>query len=111
MSPSRKTPVATSAVVPKPAPPRVWDGTRLGDEATWVKGVGPERAKVLATLGINTVGDLLEFYPRRYLDRSRILAIRDLQETESEITVVGTVSYLTPKRNRRGRQWLTAGHL
>ena len=58
---------------------------------------------------METVGDFLEFYPRRYLDRSHIARIADLQETEHETTVVGTVAYVQPKHNRRGRQWLIAG--
>jgi ATP-dependent DNA helicase RecG len=71
--------------------------------------IGPEREKALGEIGIATIGDLLEFYPRRYLDRSHILRIRDLCETEHEVTVVGTVSFIKPMRNRRGRQWLIAG--
>lgn len=34
----------------------------------YLKGVGEKRAKILAKLGIFTVGDLLHFYPRNYLD-------------------------------------------
>jgi ATP-dependent DNA helicase RecG len=30
----------------------------------YLKGVGPGRAKVFAGLGVETVGDLLEYYPR-----------------------------------------------
>ncbi|MCG0274661.1 MAG: ATP-dependent DNA helicase RecG [Thermosediminibacteraceae bacterium] len=37
-------------------------------EVQYIKGVGPSRAKLLRTLGINTVMDLLYFLPRRYLD-------------------------------------------
>lgn len=71
--------------------------------------IGPEREKTLADIGIHTIGDLLEYFPRRYLDRSHILRIRDLHETEHEVTVVGTVGFIHPMRNRRGRQWLIAG--
>lgn len=38
-------------------------------------GIGPARAKALARLGLETVGDLLSYYPRAYEDRSRIYAI------------------------------------
>lgn len=38
---------------------------------TYLKGVGPARARILAEqLGINTVGDLLRHYPSHYVDRS-----------------------------------------
>ncbi len=41
----------------------------------YLKGVGEKRAKILNKLGIFTVGDLLRFYPRDYMDWSRISAI------------------------------------
>ena len=34
----------------------------------FLKGVGEKRAKILGKLGIFTVGDLLRFYPRDYMD-------------------------------------------
>ncbi|MDE7120175.1 MAG: hypothetical protein K2O10_06155, partial [Muribaculaceae bacterium] len=38
---------------------------------TYLKGVGPARARLLAEqAGINTVGDLLRYYPSHYVDRS-----------------------------------------
>lgn len=38
----------------------------------YLKGVGPERAKLLNTeFGIHTFGDLLRWYPYRYVDRTR----------------------------------------
>ncbi|TYP59988.1 ATP-dependent DNA helicase RecG [Thermosediminibacter litoriperuensis] len=40
----------------------------LLSEIQYIKGVGPSRAKLLRSLGINTVMDLLHFFPRRYLD-------------------------------------------
>lgn len=52
--------------------------------AQYVKGVGPRRAAVLAKLGIETVEDLLHHVPRRYVDRSRILKIRDLNMGEHQ---------------------------
>jgi ATP-dependent DNA helicase RecG len=71
--------------------------------------IGPERAKALAEFDVQTVGDLLEFFPRRYLDRSHIARIGELQPTEHEVTVVGTVAYVQPMHTRRGRQWLVTG--
>jgi ATP-dependent DNA helicase RecG len=38
----------------------------------YLKGVGPERAKLLKTeFDIHTFGDLLRWYPYRYVDRTR----------------------------------------
>lgn len=41
-------------------------------QVQYVKNVGPRRAKLLANLGIYTIGDLLYHFPRRYEDRSII---------------------------------------
>ncbi len=41
----------------------------------YLKGVGEKRAKILHKLGIFTVGDLLRFYPRDYMDWSKITSI------------------------------------
>ena len=38
-----------------------------------VKGVGAKRASALKDVEIRTLGDLLYYLPRRYLDRSQIL--------------------------------------
>ncbi|MEG0804432.1 MAG: DEAD/DEAH box helicase, partial [Pygmaiobacter sp.] len=40
------------------------------DSIQFLKGVGEARAKQLARLGLHTVGDLLRFYPRGYIDYS-----------------------------------------
>ena len=42
----------------------------------YLKGIGPRRAAMLLTeLDIRTVGDLLEYYPRDYIDRSKTVDI------------------------------------
>lgn len=69
--------------------------------------IGTEREKVLQKMGIHSIGDLLEFYPRRYLDRSHVAKIEDLRLTEHETTVVGTVSHVHKMMSGRGRTWLT----
>ncbi len=57
----------------------------------YVPGVGPNRGRQLERVGIRTLEDLLYTLPRRYLDRSRIVPIRDLALSDQEITVVGKV--------------------
>ena len=44
-----------------------------------VKGVGPQRAELLAKRGIHTLEDLLGYLPFRYEDRIHFSNIRDLQ--------------------------------
>ena len=45
----------------------------------FVKGIGPERAKLLGSeLGLNTAYDLLRHYPTGYIDRSKTYSVRSL---------------------------------
>jgi ATP-dependent DNA helicase RecG len=69
---------------------------------TDLKGVGPERAKALAdTFAIDTVLDLLTHYPRRYLDQTRLAAIRELHVGD-QAWVVGRVvaTHAIPRRGK-----------
>lgn len=61
-------------------------------EITFLKGVGPERASVLAKeLGIRTFGELLQHYPFRYVDRTRIYKIREITADLPYVQVKGTI--------------------
>ncbi|MBO5350570.1 MAG: ATP-dependent DNA helicase RecG [Alistipes sp.] len=54
----------------------------------FVAGVGEARAKLLGKeLGIRTVGDLLNHFPFRYIDRTRIYHIREINEA-AQLTYV-----------------------
>ena len=53
-------------------------------------------------LGIETIGDLLQHYPRRYLDRSAMEPIRDLRIGQ-EATVLAAVSSVRLQKTRRGQ--------
>ena len=44
----------------------------------YAKGVGPGREKNLKKLGLKTLGDLLNYFPRDYEDRRKIVRIKDL---------------------------------
>jgi len=66
-----------------------------------VWGVGEERAKLLARLGIFTVADLLFHKPRRYEDRRKFLTIRELKLNEPA-TVRGQIIAAGIKRFKRG---------
>lgn len=66
----------------------------LNTPIEYVKGVGPQRAELLRTeLGIHTLGQLVEYYPFRYEDRSKVTRIEDLQpEMEGEaVQIAGTL--------------------
>lgn len=69
-------------------------------DVQFIKGVGPARAEVLNEFGIQTIEDLLYYFPRRYLDRSTIIPINRLK-VDQEATVVGKVMAKGMKRGRR----------
>jgi ATP-dependent DNA helicase RecG len=73
----------------------------LAAPVTTVWGVGEERAKLLARLEIFTVEDLLLHKPRRYEDRRKFLAIRDLKVKEAA-TVRGKIIAAGVKRFKKG---------
>ena len=70
---------------------------------TALPGVGPARGKALGRLGLETVGDLLEYYPRSYEDRTRTYSIREAPEGEA-VCVEATVA--EPPRLSRIRKGL-----
>ncbi len=56
----------------------------------YVKGVGPSRAKVFAKLGVETVGDLLEYFPRDWVFAPEATKISEMAAGE-EVTLVGQI--------------------
>lgn len=53
--------------------------SRLYDNITALKGVGPAKAKLFAVLNIHTVFDLLSHFPRDYEDRTKLVTISQLE--------------------------------
>src|SRR5256714_13956342 len=51
----------------------------LGTEVRMIKGVGPQRAELLAQRGIYTLEDLLAYLPFRYEDRIHFSKVKDIQ--------------------------------
>ena len=74
----------------------------LDTPVQFAKGIGPKRAELLRRVTVETVEDLLTYFPRRYLDRSRVTKIRHLRVGE-EVTVVGKILSGEVKRGRRKR--------
>ncbi|MGF7228847.1 MAG: ATP-dependent DNA helicase RecG [Candidatus Saccharibacteria bacterium] len=69
-------------------------------DITSIKGVGPELAKKFAVLGIHTVGELVENFPRRYEDYSQITPIQKLHP--GAVTIEATIKQATGRYVRRG---------
>ena len=80
------------------------DGESVRAPIEEAPGIGRRRAQALRREGLATVADLLVRLPRRYVDRSRIVAIAEAPVGE-EVTLVGTVrSASRPPPFRRGRR-------
>ena len=71
----------------------------------YLKGVGQNRAILLKSeLKIFTIGDLLNFYPYRYIDRTKFYKISELENTKSYVQIVGKFTdfkYSSGLRNSR----------
>jgi ATP-dependent DNA helicase RecG len=80
----------------------------LSEPVATLRQVGEFRTNALEKIGIKTLGELIRYFPRRYLDRSRQLKISELVPTEYEVTIVGTVTTVNERRIRSGRVMLTA---
>ena len=50
----------------------------------------PPRLKALRDSGVDGIGDLLYLFPRRYIDRSTVLPIRDISSGQT-VTVIGRI--------------------
>ena len=69
----------------------------------YLKGVGPSRADLLKKeLGIRTFGDLINFFPHRYIDRTQFFKINQLEQNSAEIQIVGKVTSIKTVQQKRG---------
>src|SRR5690554_207234 len=65
----------------------------LQSEIQFVPGVGPKRAAILnKEIEIFTVGDLLRWYPYRYIDRTRIYYIHEIDNILAYIQLKGKIT-------------------
>ncbi len=73
----------------------------------YLKGIGPRRAEMLsAELGIQAVGELLAYYPRDYIDRSKMVEIYRVgrREDDEPETIQGKVVNHTSSPTARGKR-------
>ena len=64
----------------------------LDQDIMYLPGVGPNRKKMLSKeLGIETYGDLLEYYPYKYVDRSKVYTVHELTGDMPFVQVVGRI--------------------
>jgi ATP-dependent DNA helicase RecG len=74
----------------------------------FLKGVGPQRAALLSSeVGVRTFGDLLNYFPFRYIDRSRYHQVSDLIELDSFAQLKGRIIQVVESGGTRHKR-LTA---
>ena len=61
----------------------------------YLKGVGPSRGELLRKeLNIHRYGDLMNFFPNRYIDRTRYYKINELQNSTAEVQIIGKIIHI-----------------
>lgn len=73
----------------------------LQQDVQYLKGVGPNRARVLSHLEIKTIEDLLYYFPRSYQDRSKFKKIIDLISGEQETVLAEVIGKQEVKTRNR----------
>jgi len=74
----------------------------------FIKGVGEVRSRQLAKLGINTVLDLMEHFPRAYIARKLNPSLRELKPGDN-IALTAMISWVDERRTRKGKNLLEMG--
>ena len=78
----------------------------LDQDIMYLPGVGPKKKEILSKeLGISSYGDLLEYYPYKYVDRSKVYHISELSSEMPFVQIKGKIlsfeEFDTGKRNKR----------
>ena len=102
-SPKAKVPPTTPLVKSNSSSFHRRIAPQLEQKLTDLPEIGIRKAGLLARLGVQTVRDLLYYYPRDHIDYARLVNIRDLQPGET-VTVVATVkrcNCFTSQKNKK----------
>ena len=74
----------------------------LSDKIETLKGIGEKRAQTLNAAGIKTLRDILENFPRAYLDMSKITPIQDAADGETAAIRGKVITGVSSKRTGPG---------
>ncbi len=77
-------------------------------EVKYLKGVGELRARFLARLGIHTVMDLMEHFPRDYISRRIEPALTDMKPGD-RVAFTASISWVDVRSTRNGKSILNVG--
>lgn len=67
---------------------------------TSIKGVGNEAARKFAVLGLHTVHDIVQYFPRRYDDFSQVTPVKSMRP--GAVTIEATIQQAAGRYVRRG---------
>lgn len=76
---------------------------QLSEDVKYIKGVGPNRVKLLNKIGIFTLKDLITYYPRGYEDRSKPKKICECMNGEIALIEAIAISKFIETRISKGR--------
>ena len=77
----------------------------LSNPIEYLKGVGPLRADLLKKeLGIFLFGDLLDHFPYRYVDKTRIRSISEITTQTDHILLSGVVTGIEATGEKRTKR-------
>ncbi len=78
----------------------------LDSPVQYIKGIGPKRALYFTKIGVETVQDLMRLVPRRYIDYSTVMNIRDAKIND-DATFIGKIQAIEARRTRRRMNLMT----
>ena len=77
----------------------------LSTSIEYLKGVGPKRAEIIKKeLGIYTYEQLLSYYPFRYIDRSKVHQIKNINSSEIHVQLKGKITRISEAGEKRGKR-------
>lgn len=78
-------------------------------DITFLKKVGPQRAQVLLTeANIRTYSDLLQYFPRKYIDKSHVSKLSEVHEDGAQVSLVGKLTKVEEVTGKNKQKRLTA---
>jgi len=77
----------------------------LKQSIKYLKGVGPQRSKIIGRLGIHTIEDILYYFPRDYKDYSKIQNISE-SITGTNVSIQGKIKGIKNRTTRSGKSIL-----
>lgn len=78
----------------------------INSPVTVLRGIGQKRADLLKKLNIHTCGDLINYFPRRYLNMSEVNPIDQLKNGEVSTVIAKVCSDVTKRTGKRVTRYM-----